>query len=392
MANFIGLYYPLIQFKSEPWLKTMALYWDGIKRIVPSGHQLQDSDTIKKLVASGLIQDVQPERNEDWPAVDRFVRFLIENAEQLRSRYGIEHLRNWPDDPITVQRGPDGADKRLAYVHSTKLSEAMKGTLGKTCLTLAGQEKDETWVAMHPKLAHVYMTVLAEQMTNGRGWHPVTDETVDQLAVSGFSIERLARALLDDVTLASEAPAAQEPSVALANLCFKNIIPQGVENVPVEKIIQLRKDHQTEFKAYQDSLAAFRHEILHLGGVNDPAALTEHLNNEYNCTIGPSLAKVRQAFEWKHMETATSIVNVQFAAPPVLAAAVTWAGVAVNPVLAGVAGVALGVIPAIQKRRDEAQDQLDKPGAWLLRIQEGLTPQSFMAKVQQRARKFAFGV
>ena len=36
MANFIGLYYPFIHFKDEAWLKAITLYWDRVKRIVPS--------------------------------------------------------------------------------------------------------------------------------------------------------------------------------------------------------------------------------------------------------------------------------------------------------------------------------------------------------------------
>ncbi len=50
MPNFLGLCYPFTHFKDEAWLNTMALCWDGVKRIVPSELPLHDSDTVKQLV------------------------------------------------------------------------------------------------------------------------------------------------------------------------------------------------------------------------------------------------------------------------------------------------------------------------------------------------------
>ncbi len=46
MVTYFGLYYPFIHFKDEGWLKLTALYWDGMKRIVPSGARLRDSDEV----------------------------------------------------------------------------------------------------------------------------------------------------------------------------------------------------------------------------------------------------------------------------------------------------------------------------------------------------------
>jgi hypothetical protein len=392
MANFIGLYYPFIHFKDEAWLKTMALYWDGVKRIVPSDYELHDSETVEKLAGSGLIENVLPQPDDEWPVRDPFVQFLMNNTVTLRNRYGIEHRKDWAEDPITAKWAPDGSDKRLAYVHIEKMWPALKDALVDTGLAEVGRTRDDRWVGMHPKLADVYMTALAEHMTNGRGWHPITDETLDQLAVSGFSIERLSRGLLDDVSLAGDQPTAQEARVALANLCFENVIPQGVANVPVDQIIKLRQAYRTEFKAFQDCLAAFRTETANLGGISDQAALTEHLNLRYAKTIEPSIREVRKAFKLMNVEAATSIVNVNFAVPSMVAAAASWAGVAMNPVLGGIASVALGVIPTIQKKREDAEAALKTPGAWLLRVEEGLKPPSFLSWVQQGARKFAIGV
>jgi hypothetical protein len=392
MANFIGLYYPYIHFKDEAWLKTIALYWDGVKRIVPSGYPLNDSETVKTLSGElGLIENVRPSPDE-WPVRDSFVQFLLSNAAELRGRYGVEHREKWEEDPITAKWAPDSSDKRLAYLHNEKIWEPLKNALVDIGLAEVGRTGDGKWIGMHPKIADIYMTALAEHMTTGRGWYPITDEALDQLAVSGFSMERLSRALLDNEHLVGNVPTKQEMRVALANLCLETVIPKDVGNVPVERIIKLRKEHQAELVAFQDYLAAFRTEANKLTEVTDRAAFAEHLKFHYTKTMEPSLKEVRKAFKLMKVESATSIVNVNFALPAMVTTVATALGLAVNPIVGGIGAFAFGVVPIIQKRQDEAQAALKKPGAWLLRVEEGLKPENFMSWVRDGARKFVLGV
>jgi hypothetical protein len=46
-TSFVGLYYPYINFRDEGWLKTAALYCDGITRIVPYSIEGLDSDVVR---------------------------------------------------------------------------------------------------------------------------------------------------------------------------------------------------------------------------------------------------------------------------------------------------------------------------------------------------------
>jgi len=394
MANFIGLYYPFIHFKNEGWLKTVALYMDQVNRIVPKEYPLRDSEVVRKLAGeTGVINNVPPSPNEEWPVRDSFVQFITSNAPQLESRYGLAHRNKWRNDPITSKWAPNVADKRLGYVHLDKIWPQLKDTLIDTGLAELARGQDEQWVGMHPKLADVYVTVLAEHMTSSRGWYPVTDETLDQLAVSGFSVGRLSRALLDDENLVGDTPTADEKMAALANLCLKTVIPKNATAIPVATIIKLRKENRTEFAAFQHYLASFRVEATrHLRKLTDRAALNEHLSLEYSKTMQPSIEEVRRAFKLMKVETATSIVNINYALPSAVSGALAAHSMAANPIFGAVAGFALGVIPIIQKRRDDAQAALKKPGAWLLRLDEALKPKDFISRVHERARKFALGV
>jgi len=43
------LYYPYLEFRDINWLKTAALYYDGLDRIVQRGYFLIDSQEVRKL-------------------------------------------------------------------------------------------------------------------------------------------------------------------------------------------------------------------------------------------------------------------------------------------------------------------------------------------------------
>ena len=74
-----------------------------------------------------------------------------------------------------------------------------------------GGRRDPRWVGMHPKLANLYMVVLAEAMAIPRGAQPVTSDALATSA-SVTSLERLAGALLDDITEPQQCPAVRSSS------------------------------------------------------------------------------------------------------------------------------------------------------------------------------------
>jgi hypothetical protein len=51
------------------------LYWDGVKRIVPSGYSPQDSQSVKMLIAEGVIESVDPDSYTQG-AADEFIPTL----------------------------------------------------------------------------------------------------------------------------------------------------------------------------------------------------------------------------------------------------------------------------------------------------------------------------
>ena len=192
MQTYQALYYPFIHFKDDRWLKVAALYWDKVARIVPRDYVTEDSATVQALAS--CIDTVRP----DWAPADfaqAFVDFIGQYGAKLHERYALDLRDQWP---ALAERerpprpgGPSGNDPRLGYVYYEKISDevylALKGSgLAST------DDRGERWIGMHPRLAWVYMTALAEQIAAHRGLRPLTDETRDHLALSSLAPERLA--------------------------------------------------------------------------------------------------------------------------------------------------------------------------------------------------------
>ena len=60
-----ALYYPYIQIQDSNWLKLSLLYFDGIRRIIPSYISPQDSPAIRRVVDEGLLEATTPEAYRD---------------------------------------------------------------------------------------------------------------------------------------------------------------------------------------------------------------------------------------------------------------------------------------------------------------------------------------
>src|SRR5437588_12611117 len=89
----IGLYYPSIEFNDDAWVKVAALYWDKLGRIVPSGYNPDDSDTIKQLTEeANFIKNFAPNFKEREFIGRLFGELLRSKGEELIKLYNISHL------------------------------------------------------------------------------------------------------------------------------------------------------------------------------------------------------------------------------------------------------------------------------------------------------------
>jgi hypothetical protein len=391
MQSYQALYYPFIHFKDDNWLKLAALYWDKVARIVPQDYTTDDSATVKALAP--CIVAVAP----DWAPADfakTFVDFIGQYGEKLHRQYGLHLREQWPHLPEKERPprpgGPSGNDPRLGYIYYEKISDDVFRVLKDSGLA-STDDRGERWIGMHPRLAWVYMTALAEQISAHRGLRPLTDETRDHLALSSFAPERLAQALLGDVDLVDAGPTPMEVESMMVSVAFKAVVPRNLSTLEPARILEFRDKYLPERSAFQQATADLLKGGEWLKSIGDPAVLEQRLRDEYDKHWNTRLADLHERMRECGIDAVLGCFNVKAVLPAGMAMAVT--GLALNPVAAGAAGLAVGVMSTLRDRRKQALGALRaSPVSYLYRMEQDLAPKDLWGWVRHGAQRFALGV
>jgi hypothetical protein len=175
-----------------------------------------------------------------------------------------------------------GADPRLAYIYSEgKMTPDLEQALVDSGLGLAVPAHG--LIGLHPRLAFVYMHVLASRMASSV-MSPLTDDDFDHVA-SGCAAGRIAEALLN-VPL-DDPPArggrAAEPAAEFALMAIQSVVPKDIGSVPGGKIIELRRNHAQELTRLQQATKAIIASV--------PERLPRLTPRSAPCTSRPSTAR-----------------------------------------------------------------------------------------------------
>src|SRR6266487_377948 len=439
MSNYIGLYYPTIGFKSDAWVKLAALYWDKLARIVPIDQLVNDSKTVRQLADElNFIENFAPSEQDLRIVGEMFLTAMHRNLEELGNLYNISvsdySTRPFEQVGYTIYQNIGGIvitseelsqfenmknklNPKLSYILAEgkmfrPLSEAfVNAGLGDY---IEGDGDFPSFIGLNPRLAIIYMEVLAAQLASNRQLYPVTDNVLDHVASSGYSVERLARVLLlddlkssptskDKIRLKQLAKSliktnilssTDEIEVQIATIALQSVLPKDIDNVPTSRIIKLRKKHRDEMTAFQVYIHDFASKLLLLQDISDPKALKAHLQVEYEKGLKPQLEDLQKCLKSLGIDTVMGAMNVRVAIPALLAGAGSlFHLLPLSPLIIGAGAIAFSTFPVIQKKQQEAKQILkSSPAAYLLYTQEGLEPHNLVSEVSQQARQFLFRV
>jgi hypothetical protein len=406
MPATIGLYHPYIHFRDDAWLKRSALYWDRMARIVPPSYQRDPTTAALErdsAVTRQLIDDLDyvvnlPPSEVTYPLSSVFTQVLVRHADALRERYAVSRSGEWPADPHT-SRYAQLRNPALAYVHSSKLDPYLIGQLQGTDLAVEHNENGHFWVGMHPRLAHVYMAALAEELATYNRFNPTTPEPVDHVAALGWGLDRLTAALLDEHRIldagrpaadaASESTVDPEGPAMLAMIAVSVPVPADAAALPVSKLAEIRRDYRPELSRFQAFARAFAEEQLRDLDLAraDPVAVRAHMKAGYEARILPMVDELRRALRGRGLDTVEAAMATSIVEPPALQSLGTP-----EPIALGAAAV-FSLLPVLRAKRRAAQDAYrESPVSYLLRLEEKLTPQSTPARVRRWVRRFLTGV
>lgn len=242
----IAFYYPNIHVRDDTWLKCAAMYWPTITRLVPKGYEPADSPTASEFVRAGVLTDL-PRSRTLGGAHNRFFVMVSSRADELRTCFGITRREGWSArDGGGTSAGP-GVDPRLAYLHFDKIPDRVIHLIIENGLGERHQGIRGSWLGMHPDLAAVYMCLLASHLAEYESLHPVTDQDLPHHALLEWDVDYVTNVLLG-VPPRQRRPDATQSFV---NAAVRTVVPEGLANVPAEKILELRETFPKDFHRFR---------------------------------------------------------------------------------------------------------------------------------------------
>jgi hypothetical protein len=383
----IALYYPYVHPRNESWVKQALLFWPKIQRIVPENYPITDSPLLKRLVNEKILVERRPDPGADQLS-GPFVEYVARYGASLRANYGVQRALRLPPQPGW---NDSQLDPRLGWIHSGKVDPgAVKALLKSKLATL--HRREPTWIGVHPALFHVYMCFLAAQLSQRTSTmtEPVTDAPLHHVGAFGWSIEAIARALLTELphpqVVRSRSDDQPDPQALLVAVAVRALVPRDLERVPIERILEMRQDHDAEFARYRQSMRDLSAQVATIDGAGDARTLGEYIEVCYQQTVGPELEALRNTLRASRVKTAFTAMSFQIAAPSTLVGGGLTA-VASPVVGAGVAtAIAVGAA-AHEVAEQRASARAGSSAAWLVRV-EGLAPRTLRSKVAAALRRF----
>ncbi|MFE3983070.1 DUF6236 family protein [Nocardia tengchongensis] len=383
----IALYYPWMRFRNENWLKLAILTWDSVGRIQPRLTMDVDSDLVMQLQSeTDFLFGVEPSRRELAAIADVFGEIVELGGEDLRKRFAWRQAIEETSGGRAAT-GPRGSYPGLVWVHAghggPKMARPLLSSFEAAELAVIVDEDDAVYVGLHPALARIYLTALADVVSRHRALAPATDDVDAHSAVG--TLDRLYELLLDDDVAV---PAIGDVEGTYVHLAVEaSIRPDHLEAMPLDALISFRNRYRGELAAFRAHVASLSTELGTIAAIEDPAIAEKHLQSVYNANTKPQLDELRRALRALGIESSTGLLGLKVDVSEAAAGTLLAAGAAAGSPLAVAGGVALGVGSYVANRRTARRTaQRESPVSYLLAVDRELSGRSLIDRMRRRTR------
>jgi len=423
----VALYFPYVNLPDDGWVKAAVLNWPQLGRIHPFGYgPLRDSDMVKRLedelefivevrprmdqrtwVNDDVLSRVKPRYSERYlkfplwvdttDQIDAlFYDFLDRFKDDLIPRYGTETLGVELLDTDDVYDEILPLHPQLQKVHPSKMSYHLTQQLVDAGLLVSRRYR---WIgyygenprymsdlAMHHRLAGVYLAILADVVARENDMTPVTDQAPLCAATSGWTIEAMAQILLEDDPY-NPPEDVQDVSHAFAVLALQTVLPKDLGRVPVTRIIEARRRLLPEMMRYREFLDSLAPTFVEISGIPDPETRAAKLRNHVERNIKQPIETMEREFGRLGLQPVRAVLSLQTLAPPTVLGIL--ANVAHLPDVVTGAGVVAGcLVAATAGALDQRKQALaGHPAGYLLNLRQELGPSDTVAQIRSAIRR-----
>ncbi|MFI1377215.1 DUF6236 family protein [Streptomyces longwoodensis] len=400
----IGLYYPYVHFRDLAWIKAAALFMPQLARIVPHGFHVSDPLEVRALRdALGFVEDFDPADAVEV-ASQHMLRLVDRCGDDLRRRFDLRggaaagHVNAEPCAPGVPSHRRFTYDGRpLAGLYPGEMTEALRRVLRNCGLAqpvrrnaVSGQSGPE-WVGLDPSLAWVYKCALTSELAGRTSFTPLTDQVAAHTAAGTWTADRMGAVLLGQ---AAAPPLEHEDLTARVGvLSVQYVLPARLRTVPVEKIIELRKRYETEFRAFSDSVERTANTLKDsVGAIENQRALELHLRDAVHRDFEIQVDELRKIMNGIGLQTITTAASTNFEMPTSVTLLSATTGIAVGSAMGTLTGAvgtaavaAFGVVTGARRQANEALAA--NPAGFLLRVERGLRPVTLLGRVNKALRR-----
>lgn len=363
-----ALYYPHINLVNKNWIKHAFLFWDHISRIVPYSVDPMDSEDIIKLkYETGFIKDYSPESYITSRVFHSFSRFL---EDFIQSNQFYRHYRryydnyNWEHDYYQKRRFQEDLDFRRSfiesvtrahgtYIHVQKLDRNLKKRLFEMGLAIPGEHEYEDWVRIDNEIGFLYMSYLANEISKSKSLPLVTDTNQFFIASTYFNSNQFRNYK-------------EEFEYKLGNLLISSFIPQDINSIPMEKLIEVKNKYTSERLAFFNSISEL---CQNIPAIDNESALRDALNH-YSSSLIEQSKELKKAYESNKIKTIYTFLSISV--PSSIASLSSLIPVEYKPLGIG-AGILFGTINSINSVKIEKENLRQKPLSYLLNVNSELS-------------------
>jgi hypothetical protein len=385
----IALYYPYTFVRDDEWLKASALYMHKLALVAP--RQLPRFETATAMVLRDeldFLVDVDP-ASAARRIGEEFLRLVDRDREALRSRYA------WSAEfPPTLTANPEFCigrrpidDGLVGWVHMRKTGRRLTDAMVRAGLAVLSPNR--SWLGMHPRLAAVYLTALADSVAQANKLPVVTDQEQAYGVLGGWDIDVLARVLLTDE---ADEQSQDRPPTDVARLyataAIQTVAPQRLGSVSASEIVRIRRTLAEEFDVFGQHIDSVADELAGWEQIDDPGVLQERLQVLVDRNLGRPLADLERGMRKLRYEPARAVLGLMSVGVPATAvAAVVGLGL---PAVVGQAGlIATRIVVAGVRAHETARGLRRSAPGYLLGLREELNPVGVVDRIRRTIRRAA---